>query len=112
MASRVRIEVIGFRDSSCSPFPCDENRSCGLSECYPSEKLLPAFEALKKELKTTYGDAVALTLTLLDNGISAHVQEIIGAHYPPLPIVLVNGKLTPIGRIALDRIRVEIDKNK
>jgi hypothetical protein len=110
MASSVSIEIIGFKNSSCSPFPCDETRSCGLSECHPSGKLLPAFEALKKELLASYGNGVALTITFLDNGMPGYVREIIDAHYPPLPIVLVNGKLIPVGRISLGRITKEIEK--
>jgi len=110
MASSVTIEVIGFRGASCSPFPCDETRSCSLSECHPSGKLLPAFEALKKELKNTYGDNVVLKFTPLDDGIPEYVKEIIDKHYPPLPIILVNGRLTPIGRIVVDKIRAEIEK--
>ena len=109
MVTPVKIEVIGFRYSSCCPFPCDENRSCGLSECHPGGKLLPAFEALKKELKNTYGDSVTLTLTLLDDGMPDYVTEIIERDYPPLPIILVNGKLTRLGRIVLDRIKMEIE---
>ncbi|MEN6611455.1 MAG: hypothetical protein ABFC24_11480 [Methanoregulaceae archaeon] len=110
MASRVTVEVIGFREASCSPFPCDENRSCSLTECHPGGKLLPAFEALKKELKPVYGDTVTLKFTPLDEGVPGYVREIIDKHYPPLPIILVNGRLTPIGRIVVDKIRAEIEK--
>lgn len=110
MVSRVTVEVIGFKGASCSPFPCDENRSCSLTDCHPSGKLLPAFEALKKELKTAYGEKVTLRFTPLDDGIPDYVREIIDKHYPPLPIILVNGRLTPIGRIVVDKIRAEIEK--
>jgi hypothetical protein len=37
------------------------------------------------------------------------VKQLIETDYPPLPIVLVNGKLTRIGRIVLDRIKKEIN---
>jgi len=109
MTGVIPIEIIGLNDSECCPFPCDENRTCGLSGCYPTGKLTAAFDALATELKKEYGDRVELKLTLLDNGVPDYVKKVIEADYPPLPIVLVNGKLTRIGRIVLDRIKKEID---
>ncbi len=50
------------------------------------------------------------TLTLIDNGAPEHVRTIIEREYPPLPMVLVNGHVTKIGRITLDRIKKEIEK--
>ena len=56
MSHPVLVEIVGLEYSECSPFPCDANRTCGLSECHPSGKLSKAFEALKAVLKETYGD--------------------------------------------------------
>jgi len=83
MAGPVVIEIVGLKDSSCSPFPCDNTRSCGLYECHPTGKLVPAFEALKKELLRQYGDAVRVTLTLIDEEIPPHIRDIIAESYPP-----------------------------
>jgi hypothetical protein len=109
MAGPITIEIIGLSDSECCPFPCDENRTCGLSDCYPTGKLTAAFDALAATLKKEYGDRVDLKLTLVDGGVPDYVKKIIEADFPPLPIVMVNGKLTRIGRIVLDRIKKEID---
>jgi hypothetical protein len=51
-----------------------------------------------------------MKLTLLDSEVPVHIRTIIEMQRPALPIVLVNGKVTPIGRIALDRITTEIKK--
>ena len=110
MAGTVHVEIVGLKTSECSPFPCDEDRSCGLSGCYLSGKLIDAFDELKKVLGETYGNRVVCTLTLIDNGAPEHVKAIIEREYPPLPMVLVNGHVTKIGRIALDRIKKEIEK--
>ena len=75
MASLIHIEVIGLKDISCSPFPCDNTRSCGLYDCYPSGKLVVAFNALADEIQKEYGDRVAMTLTLIDDGVPPYVQE-------------------------------------
>ena len=111
MAGTVNIEIVGFRTSECSPFPCDENRTCGLEGCYHSGKLVDAFRELKKVLLETYGDHVAVTLTLVDDGAPAHIKAIIEREFPPIPMVLVNGRVTKIGRITLDRIKNEIEKD-
>ena len=111
MADIIRIEIIGFAETFCSPFPCDETRTCGLDECHPTGKLIPAFESLKKKVLHDYCDRVELTLIVLDEGIPERVRNIIEADRPPLPIILVNGKVTKIGRIAYDRIKKEIDSN-
>ena len=110
MAGTVQIEIIGLKNAECCPFPCDENRTCGLSDCFPTGKLTAAFEALARELKKEYGDRVELKITLIDDHVPEYVQSLIETEYPPLPIVLVNNKLTRIGRIALDRIKKEIDR--
>jgi hypothetical protein len=110
MAGTVTVEIVGLKTSECSPFPCDENRTCGLSACSPSGKLADAFFGLKKVLEESYGDRVDVRLTLIDDGVPDHIRAIIEREYPPIPMVLVNGRITRIGRIALDRIKNEIDK--
>jgi hypothetical protein len=50
------------------------------------------------------------TFTLIDDDVPDYVQVLIETEYPPLPIVLVNKKLTRIGRIHLDRIKKEIER--
>ena len=111
MAGTVQIEIIGLKNAECCPFPCDENRSCGLIACYPTGKLTSAFEALAAELKKEYGERVEPTLTLIDDDVPDYVKVLIETEYPPLPIVLVNKKLTRIGRIHLDRIKKEIERD-
>jgi hypothetical protein len=110
MADPITIEIIGFKNADCSPFPCNEERTCGLSDCYPTNKLTSAFRALETALKARYGDRVSLSLTLLDTGVPSRIRAIIEEHHPALPAVLVDGKVTPIGRIALERIVKEIEK--
>lgn len=110
MTRPIKIEIIGLKDSECCPFPCNDNRTCGLSDCYPTGKLTAAFEALATELRKTYGHLVELKLTLVDDYIPDYVKTVIETDFPPLPIVTVNGKLTRIGRIALDRIKKEIER--
>ena len=110
MTSPITIEIIGFKNAECSPFPCNEERTCGLSDCYPTNKLTAAFGALETALKARYGNRVTLTLTLLDGGVPERVRTIIEEHRPALPAVLINGKVTPVGRIALERIVKEIEK--
>jgi hypothetical protein len=110
MAGTVMVEIIGLKTSECSPFPCDEDRTCGLEGCYPSGKLVDAFRELTNELQKTYGNRVETKLTLIDEGTPAYIKEILEREFPPIPLVLVNGRVTKIGRIVLDRIRAEIDK--
>ena len=110
MQEVIVVEVIGLRDSSCSPFPCDEDRTCGLSDCYPTGTLCCAFDALKQQIDQLYGEKVSLVLTLIDEQVPDHVMKVIEECYPPLPIILVNGKAAPIGRISLAPIRKEIDR--
>jgi len=111
MADTVTVEIVGFKNAECSPFPCNEERTCGLADCYPTNKLTAAFGALETALKARYGDRVTLSLTLLDGGVPERIRTIVEQHHPALPAVLVNGKVTPIGRIALERIEKEIEKN-
>jgi hypothetical protein len=110
MAGTVHVEIVGLKTSDCSPFPCDENRTCGLKGCSPSGKLIDAFAELKCVLRESYGERVDLTLTLVDSGVPDRIKAIIEREYPPIPMVLVNGRVTKIGRITLDRIKNEIEK--
>ncbi|MDD1712398.1 MAG: hypothetical protein LUQ69_04430 [Methanoregulaceae archaeon] len=104
------IEIIGLKDSACSPFPCDETRSCGLYECFPTGKLTRAADALKNELRELYGDKVELRLILIDKEIPGYVKEIIARECPPVPFVLINGTLVPLGRVSLTRMKKEVEK--
>jgi hypothetical protein len=110
MTGTVHVEIVGLKTSDCSPFPCDEDRTCGLSGCYLSGKLNDAFHELEKVLIGAYGDRVDTKLTLIDEGAPDHIRAIIERDYPPIPMVLVNGRITRIGRISLDRIKKEIEK--
>jgi hypothetical protein len=110
MTGTVLIEIVGLKNSECSPFPCDENRSCGFSGCFPSGNLNVAFEELKKVLTAEYSNRVETKLTLIDKETPDYIRTIIESEYPPLPMVLVNGRITRIGRISLDRIKKEIEK--
>ena len=110
MTGTVVVEIVGLKNSECSPFPCDENRTCGLSGCSPMGSLTAAYEELKRVLMSEYGNRVDLKLTLIDERTPDYIQKIIETEYPPLPMVLVNGRITRIGRISLDRIRKEIEK--
>jgi hypothetical protein len=109
MGNPLTIEIIGFSGAECGPFPCEPDRTCGLSECFPTGSFLPAVEALRHALAARYGDRVIVTLTLLDDGVPERVKEIIERSHPPIPIVLLNGKVTPTGRISLTRIVREIE---
>ncbi len=107
----IELEIVGLKELPCGPFPCNDERSCELEECAPTEKLLPAVSALEKALQKEFTEyPVSVTLTLLDDGIPSDIREIIDRLQPPLPIVLLNGKVTPVGRISLQLIRKEIEK--
>jgi hypothetical protein len=110
MTGTVLVEIVGLKNAECSPFPCNEDRTCGLSGCSPTGKLTEAVDELKKVLENDYGNRVELRLTFIDNGAPGYIQKIIEKDFPPLPIILVNGRLTRIGRISLDRIKKEIEK--
>jgi len=110
MSTTIDIEVIGLEELSCGPFPCNDERSCELSGCAPTEKLINAVSALKKALKEEYGDIISLHLTCIDDGMPQRIRAIIEEHQPPLPIILINGRVTPVGRISLPLIRAEIEK--
>jgi hypothetical protein len=110
MTDPLSIEIIGFSDAECGPFPCEPDRTCGLTECFPSGSLLSAVDALRHAIAARYGDRVMVTVTLLDDGVPDRVQAIIGRSHPPLPIVMVNGKVAPVGRISFTRIATEIER--
>ncbi len=109
--SQIRLEVIGFTSRPCGPFPCDENRTCELSECYGKEKLSFAFEALKKALNENYGDKVSIELVSLDKEIPEWVKDIVRTEHPPLPIILINRMVVPVGMISVPKISEFIEKN-
>ncbi len=110
MKPDVVIEIIGFREASCGPFPCDGDRTCELAECHPDGTLIDACTALERCLRGAYADRVQLKFTSLDEGVPDAVRDIVEKHHPPLPIVLVNGQLTPIGRISWPLIQKEVDR--
>ncbi len=109
MPDPVSIEIIGFSEAECGPFPCDPDRTCGLDECFPSGDFLAAVDSLRQALSARYGNRVRVTVTLLDDGVPDRVRAIIEKSQPPLPIVLLNGRVTPIGRISFTRLSREID---
>jgi hypothetical protein len=101
----VTVEVVGYRDSECSPFPCDEDRSCGLSACKPSNGLIPATEALRAKLKEDFPNIdITVQITLLDDIVPDYIRELYEAEHPAIPMILINKKLFPIGRISLPQI--------
>lgn len=111
MSIEIDIEIVGLKELSCGPFPCNDERSCGLTECAPTEKLLPAVSVLERTLKTEFPDCqIYLQVTLLDDGVPSRIREIIETHHPPLPIVIINGRVTPVGMISLPLISKEIEK--
>ena len=109
MADSLTLEIIGFPRAECGPFPCDPDRTCGLEECFLSGSFAKAVEALKRAVEAKYGDRVTVTLTLLDDGVPDRVKAIIERSHPPLPIIFLDGRVTPVGRISFSRIAREID---
>ena len=109
MGDLLTVEIIGFSGAECGPFPCDPDRTCGLEECFPTASFMKAVEALKRAIAGRYGDRVQVTLTLLDDGVPDRVKAIIERSHPPIPIILVAGRVTPIGRISWTRIMGEIE---
>ena len=104
MTEKMILEIVGYKDMECSPFPCDADRSCGLFDCEPTNALLPAVKALKKELEAEFGDAIEVTLTLLDESVPDYVKNIYEKDHPALPMILLQGTLIPVGRISLPPI--------
>ncbi len=107
--AEVIVEIVGLMESECGPFPCDETRSCGLETCYPSNSLIDAISALRDELLADYGDRVEVQVILIDEEMPDHIRKLIEERHPPIPIILINGRLTSIGRISLGLIKEEID---
>jgi len=101
----VLLEIVGYKDSECSPFPCDENRTCGFSSCAPSGSLVKAFEALKTEVLKEFGEKVRVQLTLLDDGVPDYIKQIYERDHPAIPMVLLQGRVIPVGRISWIPIR-------
>jgi len=101
MTEKIAVEIVGYKDTECSPFPCDADRSCGLDDCAPTNALLPAVEALKKELEVEFGESIEVTLTLIDQSVPDYIKEIYERDHPALPMVLIQGTPVPIGRISL-----------
>lgn len=103
---------MGYSDSECSPFPCDDDRSCGLSACKPSNGLIPATEALRAKLKEEFPDVdITVQITLLDDSVPDYIRDIYEAEHPAIPMILINKKLFPIGRISLPQIGDAIRKS-
>ncbi|HJJ47200.1 MAG TPA: hypothetical protein O0X32_02990 [Methanocorpusculum sp.] len=102
--SQIHLEIVGYTYRPCGPFPCDKDRTCELSECYGKEKLSFAFSALKTALTEKYGDKLSIDLVSLDNEIPEWVKEIVKAEHPPLPIILINRKVVPVGAISVPKI--------
>jgi len=109
MGDPLIVEIIGFSDAECGPFPCEPDRTCGLEECFPSGSFIKAVDALRHALSGRYADRVQLTITLLDDGVPERVKAIIERSHPPIPIVLVGGRVAPIGRISWTRIMKEVE---
>ncbi len=105
----VTVEIVGLSESECGPFPCDETRSCGLEVCYPSNRMMDAISALRDELKKEYGDRVEVQLTIIDEAVPDYIRALIEERHPPIPMILVNGRLTSIGRISFTLIKEEVD---
>jgi len=105
----IHLEVVGYTYRPCGPFPCDDNRTCGLSDCFSKEKLSSAFPALKRALIEKYGDKISVELVSLDTEIPEWVKEIVKTEHPPLPIILINRKVIPVGAISVPKISEFID---
>ncbi len=101
----ITVEVIGYQDSECSPFPCDDDRTCELSACKPSNKLVNATEALRNKIKEEFSQEIQVTLTLLDSGVPEYIRKIYEEKHPAIPMILINGELLPVGRISWSHIR-------
>ncbi|WP_245618920.1 hypothetical protein [Methanogenium cariaci] len=73
---------------------------------------MKACEALKTELQARDPPGITLKLTLLDDGVPEYVMKIVEEHQPPpLPIVLINGTVTPpVGRISLPLILEQLER--
>ncbi len=106
----MEIEIFGYSTDECGPFPCDDQRSCELAECHPGGRFCEACTALENALKKEYGDRVRVRVTLLDEGVPERIRSLVEEQHPAVPIVLLNGRLIPVGRISLPRVRDYINR--
>jgi len=105
----ITLEIAGYTESECSPFPCDEDRTCGLSACAPSGSLVKACAALKDEISKEFGDRVTMKLTFLDEKVPDHIKKIYEKDHPAIPMILLQGRVLPVGRISWPHIRDAIN---
>ena len=111
MTEVVTLEIVGYKDSECSPFPCNEDRTCGLFSCAPKGELTFAYSALMEEVLKEFGSQVSLKLTLLDENVPNYIRELYEMHNPAIPMILINGNISPIGRISWPMIRDAIHQD-
>jgi hypothetical protein len=104
------LEVVGYKKSECSPFPCDENRTCGLISCAPSGELIVAYNALKMKIEEEYSGKIEMKLTLLDEEVPQYIKEIYENEHPAIPMILLNGEVLPVGRVSWTHIQDAISK--
>jgi len=77
----------------------------------PSDWEAPScIRGTEKEIHRQYGDAVRVTLTLIDEEVPPRVREIIEESYPPIPFVIIDDTLVPMGRVSLPSMQKEIKK--
>jgi len=107
---KIKLEIVGYKRSECSPFPCDENRTCGLITCAPTGELVPAYDALKVLVEKEFPDTIEITLTLIDNEVPDYIKNIYEHEHPAIPMILINGNVIPVGRISWPHIRDAINK--
>jgi hypothetical protein len=101
----IEVTIYGYSDAECGPFPCDEHRTCGLEECFPTGAFQDACIALGNALRREYEGRVTLRMVLLDDGIPEEIHSLIEQQHPPVPIVLINGRLVPLGRVSLTQLK-------
>ncbi|MDD3573424.1 hypothetical protein [Methanospirillum sp.] len=76
---------------------------------------MKAFEALKEEVYKEFENRVTLKLTLLDDNVPEYIKDIYNLDHPAIPMILLQKKVIPVGRISWkpirDAIYLEIEKN-
>jgi hypothetical protein len=107
---KVKLEIVGYQRSECSPFPCDENRTCGLINCAPTGELVTAYDALKVMVEKKFPNKTDMILTLIDKEVPEYIKDIYEHEHPAIPMVLINGNVIPVGRISWPHIRDAIYK--
>ncbi len=105
MGMPVEVTLYGYSNAECGPFPCDEYRTCGLVECSPKGTFSEACRALENALKKEYGERVRVRMVPLDEGVPDEIRPLIEEQHPAVPIVLVNGRLVPLGRVSLSHLK-------